>query len=772
MILTALRRIPAAAPSLLLSQCRSLALSLALTLALTLALSSALVTAAAAAPTVPEGAFGAGALQGDDPSVEARLLVDSSVIEGRERVRVGVLFEMDRGWHIYWRNSGETGFPTKLTWTAEGAEVGDTRWPAPHVFRESGDTLTTFGYADSVLLQSDLTVHAGIDDTLELSVDIQFLACKVECIPGQISLYRSMPTDVSTRLLDNASHALFEKWSSRVPKQPAEVGIAVDAVYSQSAIRPGDGFRAAISLVCAGEKSKASPCRGLRPDTKHIVESFVPDEMPGLHVRTTGSREHPFADGLLITLTGRADDDRTQGARLRGVARVRSGDGDLLAVDIDAPLPRAEATADVVLIANPWLDPEVRVGEQVSFPIAFLFALLGGLILNLMPCVLPVLAIKVFGIAERAHDDRKDVLMHGVAYTAGILATMLSLAAVVIALRSAGTAVGWGFQFQQPLFVAAISALVLVFALNLFGVFEIALPRSSLNEVGASSTGLRRSFFEGLLAVLLATPCSAPFLGTAVGFAFASSAPVIIGIFVAIGLGLAAPFVAITLVPAWAKWLPRGGHWMNHLRSLLGFALLATLVWLLWIIGRSNGTDGITLVLAFLVTLAVAVWGYGVRQRADESGRAPVTGFSILALTIAALVWMPLQPATEGQALETADDDSIAPFDPAAIASVLDAGRPAFVYFTADWCLTCKVNESVVLTDARVVDAFERFGIASFEADWTNPNEAIRLELARFGRAGVPMYLLYDPRRPTQPELLPDVLTVDLVIDALRKTSV
>jgi len=305
-------------------------------------------------------------------------------------------------------------------------------------------------------------------------------------------------------------------------------------------------------------------------------------------------------------------------------------------------------------------------------------------------------------------------------------------------------------------------------------VFEIAVPRSNLAAVGASAAGARRSFFEGLLAVLLATPCSAPFLGTAVGFAFASPAPVIVGIFVAIGLGLAAPFVAITLVPGWARLLPRGGAWMNHLRALLGFALLATLVWLLWIIGRTNGTEGITLMLAFLVALALAVWGYGVMQRADVSGRAPGTALSILVLTVAALMLMPLEPSTkaaDSEAVDPAEADTVAPFAPAAVASALDAGRPAFVYFTADWCLTCKVNEAVVLTDARVVQAFERFGIASFEADWTNPDETIRQELARFGRAGVPMYLVYDPRRPDEPELLPDVLTVDLVIDALRKAA-
>ncbi|MGH0032158.1 MAG: protein-disulfide reductase DsbD family protein, partial [Myxococcota bacterium] len=391
-------------------------------------------------------------------------------------------------------------------------------------------------------------------------------------------------------------------------------------------------------------------------------------------------------------------------------------------------------------------------------------------------CVLPVLAIKVFGIAERAHESRRQVAMHGVAYTAGILATMTALAVVVLALRSAGTAVGWGFQFQEPLFLVAISSVLVVFALNLFGVFEIGAPELGM-EVGAPG-GLRRSFFEGLLAVLLSTPCSAPFLGTAVGFAFAGSTATIVGIFLSIGLGLAAPFVAVSLLPGLARFLPRGGAWMLNLRAVLGFALLATVVWLLWVSGRTLGTDGMTLLLAYLMLLGFGVWLYGARQRARGDGRAPLFAASLLGAALLGMLALPLEPlarasadpVTGGAAAEAGGAQiDAAPFDPAAVQGALDGGKPVFVYFTADWCLTCKVNERLVLRDERVVRALDRVGVAAFEADWTRRDETIRAELARFGRAGVPMYLVYDPRAPERPEILPELLTVDRVLEALGR---
>ncbi|MFP6638996.1 MAG: protein-disulfide reductase DsbD domain-containing protein [Myxococcota bacterium] len=728
---------------------------------------------AGAAPNVPPEALGTGAAGQDGPVVEARLLVDAEAVAPGEVVPVGVFFELENGWHMYWRNPGDSGLPTRLSWNVEGAELGPLRWPAPYVFKESEAALTTYAYADSVLLQHDALITAQPGRRVKLSVDADFLVCKRICIPGRISLERSVPVQERPLEADKETRALFADWDKRVPVPPETYGLTVDELYSQSAIRPGDNFKGAVALTCDPNGENAAACRGLKPHLGEIENRLVPDALESIEIDISGSRMHPFSDGVLITFEGRADDSAPpEEQRLRGVARVANGRGETLLVDIDLPLPRAETGSEIVALVNPWLEPEPEYlfSGGISLWQAFVLALLGGLILNLMPCVLPVLAIKVFGIAERAHADRRGLVLNGATYTLGILTTMAVLAAVVIGLRSVGTSVGWGFQFQEPLFVASISALLLAFALNLFGVFEIGTLGSNWLQPGTGSenAGLRRSFFEGLLAVLLATPCTAPFLGTAVGFAFASTAPVILVIFLAIGLGLAAPFVAITFVPGWARLLPRSGPWMIQLRAVLGFALLATLVWLLWVVGRQVGTEGVSLLLAFLLALAAGVWIYGGRQRASEDGRAPFAAAVLILLAGAALVWLPLEAGrSESRAESNEVEESDMRFDPESVAREVAAGRPAFVYFTADWCLTCKLNEGAVLADDRIQREMERLDVATFKADWTLRDERIRQELARFGRAGVPLYLLYDPRRPTRPHVLPELLTVDRVLDAL-----
>jgi thiol:disulfide interchange protein DsbD len=735
-----------------------------------------------ARPGAPAGALRPGPEREGDPAVAARLVVDVIAIAPGETFRTGVWFALEPGWHIYWRNPGESGLATQLSWNVPGASIGPIQWPAPSVFSEldgsseargggsERSTVTSYGYSGSVLLYSEAVVRKD-DSRVDLEVAVDFVACQVECIPGRISLHQTVPLEAKARPADPDTLALFDEWSARVPTRPEALGLSVEALYSQSAVRPGDTFRAAISLSCALDGPDA-PCRSLRAVSERVDEYFAPDAQPSILWQVTGSRPQPLANGLLITLRGRATESAGERAdTLRGVVQLRNVRDEWLGVEVDLPLPFAAAGSEIVATDDARLEPARASDPSESLPVwrALGLALLGGLILNLMPCVLPILAIKVFGIAERAHADRRNVLADGAAYTLGITATMTALAGLVIALRAAGTAVGWGFQFQEPLFVASISVLLVVFALNLFGVFEIALPASARLDVGAQTTGARRSFFEGLLAVLLATPCTAPFLGTAVGFAFASSAPVILGIFLAIGLGLAAPFVAITLVPAWASWIPRSGPWMTAMRAGLGFALLATVVWLLWVFGRSVGTDGMSLLLGLLVVLSVGVSIYGALQRRRDTSRAPLAAVLTTGLTAVALLALPFDSApTPPSELRGLEFGEASPYDPAAVAAELATGRPVFVSFTADWCLTCKVNERVVLGDERVSNALTQRGFARFEADWTRRDEAIRTELARFGRAGVPMYLVYDPRHPDRPQVLSELLTVELFLDALR----
>jgi cytochrome c biogenesis protein CcdA len=393
---------------------------------------------------------------------------------------------------------------------------------------------------------------------------------------------------------------------------------------------------------------------------------------------------------------------------------------------------------------------------------ALALGLLGGLVLNLMPCVLPVLAIKALSLAELARRGPREALPHAAAYAVGVLGSMAALGLLVVGLRAAGTAVGWGFQFQEPRYVAAVGAVLVLFAANFFGVFEFGAAPVRLASFGASAVGARRSFFDGLLTVALATPCTAPFLGTAAGFAFASPAPVTLAIFLAIGLGLAAPLALVALVPGSARRLPRAGAWMEELRSGLGFLLLGTVVWLLWVLGRSLDASALAAVHLLLLAVAFLAWVHGRLQRRGRAPRpllAGAVGALVLALGLGALG----APAADPRAPDA--------WRPEAVEAELRAGRPALVVFTADWCLTCKMNEHLVLDDARVQSELARLDVAVFEADWTRRDERIRAELARFGRSGVPLYLVFSPATPGQPKLLPEVLSVDGVLQALRAAA-
>ncbi len=730
-----------------------------------------LAAVARAAPSVPESAFGSGAPDRGNDRIEGRLVLDRDAVRGGESFRVGVLLEMDRHWHVYWRNSGQSGAPPKLAWQIPGASVGAIEWPFPEVFREAEGFITTYGYTGEVLLASPVTLSSEvISGSVEIRVDANVLVCEIQCIPGELHLSRTLAVGSESRA--SAEYELFERWRARVPQPLGGRGLALEAMYSQSAVRPGDSFKAALSVhACAAGRPDSERCAELEPGAARLEDSFVPDHVGGVELAVTGARRPDFLQGgFVLSLTGDASADApaTTDSRMRGVLAV-TREGEPLFVEVDLPLPRAAPGAPVGQLTNPWLEAAASDSSAPALPFwrAVLLALLGGIVLNAMPCVLPVLAIKVFGLAELAQHGRAEMVRHGIAYTVGVLASMLALAAVVLALRAAGTSVGWGFQFQEPLFVAGISAVLVVFALSLFGVFELRIDVTQLADAGSQATGTRRSFFEGLLAVVLATPCTAPFVGTAVGFAFAGSTLTIVAIFLAIGLGLALPFLLVCLVPAWAKLVPRSGPWMSQLRAALGFALLGTVVWLLWILGRSSGSDAQAVLLAYLCALAAGVWIFGALQQSERPNAARVALVALVGLSLAGLRHLPVDSLPAAAAV----DESLGhPFSAASVAESRARG-PVFVYFTAEWCITCKVNEHGVLSDPRVRAELEKRRFEIFKGDWTRPDETIRAELARWGKAGVPLYLVYGSGETAQPIVLPELLTVDLFLNALQQVA-
>jgi len=732
------------------------------------------------APRVPAGAFAEAAFDGEEDRAAVRLLIDRERVRPGDSLRVGVLFDLDPGWHIYWKSPGDSGLPTELRWDAAQAEIGPIQWTTPHTFSEGDGLITTYGYSDRVLLYADARVAEDARDPLRIEVTAHFLACDITCIPGEVKLARELR--IGGESTPAASHvvALFDAAAAARPTPLAALGLEAQVLYSQSAIRPGDEFEAAIALGCQGR----ADCTPPRLAEDALGYAFIPDLIDGMQLEVTGSRPHPLSPGdVLIELHGRAGAAPPEAPqRLGGTVGLWSATGGAaIAAALDLPLPRAAAGADVAMIGTPWREsgrPELATDATATaatsggLPLgrALLLALLGGLILNLMPCVLPILAIKVFAMTDLAHSDRRNARAHGAAYGAGVVGSMLVLAAAVVALRAGGESVGWGFQFQQPVFVAGISAVLVVFALNLFGSFEIFVPTGGLAEVGSHAAGPRRSFFEGLLAVVLATPCSAPFLGTAVGFAFAGSPSTIFMIFAAIGTGLAAPFVLVTLHPGWARFIPRAGPWMNSLRAGLGFAVLATVVWLVWVVGRLVGIDGVGVLLAFLIAVAFAAWVFGQLQASGRTLPARSVAIAALVAGCVALSALPFDATSAAATREPEPGDAIR-WSPDGIRSALAQDRPAFVYFTADWCITCKVNEHSTLASDAVIAAFDEHGVRVFKGDWTRRDTAIADELARFGKGGVPMYLVYAPDAPDDPQLLPELLTPGLVVEAVRKAA-
>ena len=624
-----------------------------------------------------------------------------------------------------------------------------------------------------------------------LALEGRYLVCKVDCIPGQFALRREVgPASPEER-------ALFEHWEGRLPRAPEALGLRVESAISRAPLRPGDTATIALLLRCP---DKEESCRGLKIEGGE--HAFFPEADESVTWRLVEHRPLDKRRGLALQFRGVANANVPQEAvaSMGGVVRLRQGEGGAEApvvFSLDVPRgPRGVASRE---IGSPLLQmfdgeggraprlrseeaagpPEQR-GEEapVGLGQALLLGFLGGMLLNLMPCVFPVLAIKAAAFIRLAHEERGGVLAHGAAYTGGILLSFWALAAAVLGLRAVGLEVGWGFQFQEPWFLVALAAVLVLFSLNLFGVFELrgGGAGGAVDRLMATDRGVARSVAEGVLAVVLATPCSAPLMGTAVGFALTAGAATIVAVFTALGLGLAAPFVALTLVPGLTQRLPRPGPWMLTLKRLLGFALLFTTVWLLWVLGQVAGSGAMAGALVVLVSLALASWCWGTLEARGHGGAQRGLAAAALLAGVALVATFSLSSlgeqveAGEGAGAE-AEDEGWLPWSETRITQELEAGRPVFVDFTADWCITCKVNERTVLARDDVQRAVADLDVAMIKADWTRRQDDIRQVLAQHGKAGVPMYLVYTPGRPSAPQVLPEVLTPSVVIEALRQAA-
>jgi thiol:disulfide interchange protein DsbD len=643
-------------------------------------------------------------------------------------------------WHTYWRNPGDSGGATTLDWALPpGVVAGDIVWPLPE--RQRLQDLMNYGYSGEVYLPVPLEIPADArpGTTLPLSVTALFMVCSAEmCVPDELTLRLDLPVAAGAAPLETRHGAAIQRTLATAPR-PGGLNARVT--------REGETLR--LSVTGAEIADLQGDDVYFFPFTGGVVDH------PGTQVLSRGP------EGLSLALpAGRAVLAAGLTAPLTGVLATADGAWELTAA-IGEPLPGTSGDAA----------PGVSLAGLLQ---AALFALLGGLILNLMPCVFPVLAIKAAALSASAH-DRGEARRDGLAFLAGVLTTFLLLALVLIALRAAGQALGWGFQLQAPPVIAALALLMLAVGLNLSGLFEIGLSAQGAGSRLTRLPGGAGAFFTGVLAVVVAAPCTAPFMAAALGAALVMPAPLAIGVFLMLGLGLALPYLLVSLSPGLLARLPRPGPWMSRFRALLAFPMYATAGWLGWVFARQAGPDALALLLAAAVALALALQLWGWTQHAGAAGRdGRLPG---VAAALALLLTLGLTTLAAGAARTPAagagPDPAPTPaaaWSPQAVAEARAAGKVVLVNFTADWCVTCKINERVALSTPEVQAALQAAGAVYLVGDWTLRDDAIAAELDRHGRSGVPLYLLYRPGDEA-PRLLPQLLTPGLVAGAVRDAA-
>ena len=706
--------------------------------AVSLAIFSPLATAASAVVTTGE--------------VRAELVAHApqGVAPGRE-VWLGLKVVHQPHWHTYWKNPGDSGLPTTLVWTLPaGVTAGEIAWPTPKKLPVG--PLVNYGYEDTLLLPVPLRVDAGFTGTaLDVRLTAQWLVCKEVCIPQQGDFALSVPVQASS-----ASNAAdFEAAAARMPR-PAP-GASAQAVLADGArvLRVTvSGLPAALQgreLAFFAETAGVIE-HAARPATRWQQGVWHAD------VPVASQRfESPSQMQAVLTAPGIAAGVQV-GIAIEGTWPPLAPPSLQTAAEQPSPLG-AQGNARAVPPA-----PAPAAASPLPYAVALLFALLGGALLNLMPCVFPILSLKLLGFAGHAH-SRRTMLANGLAYSVGVVLSFVGLAALLLALRAGGEQIGWGFQLQSPMFIAALAVLFTLIALNLAGLYDFG----SLLPSGLASMRLRHpladSALTGVLAVAIASPCTAPFMGAAVGLAFALPPVQALTLFAVLGVGMALPYLAASAWPGLTRLLPKPGVWMATFKTAMAFPMLATVVWLAWVLGQQTGTDGIAALLAVLVALAFALWAWG---RIDSGriarlawGTAGVV-FLGLALSWAVPSWRAAQAAVPAANAEARWQ----PWSAAHVAALNAEGRAVFVDFTAAWCVTCQVNKRTTLGNAAVLAHLDAQRVALMRADWTRRDAAISAELARLGRNGVPVYAIYKPGQ-AMPTLLPELLSPQLLRDAL-----
>lgn len=714
---------------------------------------AALALQALLAATLLAGAAVAGPVV-NSGHIESELVTQEAGIAPGGTIYVALRQKIIPDWHTYWRNPGDAGEATKIVWTLPaGWTAGDMVWPTP--IKAKLGPLLDYAYEGEVLIPVPISAPADaqVGTTISLNAAVSYLVCEQVCVPEDAKLTVLLPVVAGAAGADPKWGPVIADVLAKAPK-PA----GLKAVFKL------DGQ--ALKLAVTGGPLKGADMAGAYffPYSPKVIE----------HAADQVIDRGP--EGLTLTLKPGYDfvGGGTAPAEMLGVLSTKAGAWEVTAT---AGEPPASAGG----LGAPAAETAPATGGAVSGGLvgALLFAFVGGLILNLMPCVFPVLSMKAASLAGHAHDAGKTRLQ-GLVFLLGVVATFLALAGVLLAVRAGGAAVGWGFQLQSPIVIAGLALLMLLVALNMSGVFEIGTSVQNVGSGASSQGGATGAFFTGALAVVVAAPCTAPFMAGALGYALTQPALVSLAVFLALALGFAAPFVAVAFIPGLLRLLPRPGAWMDVLKKGLAFPMYGAALWLVWVFSQQADTLALGEVLVAGVLAAFGAWLYGLAQSRGAAGKDAIVPTLVALLAVGLAIALAVSAAISAKPPTTAAAASAqAPSGPGLAAEVWSpekvkelqaAGRPVLVDFTAAWCVTCQVNEKVALSGAKVAEAFKAQNAVYLKADWTNRDPAIAKALAGFNRVGVPLYVVY-PKNGGQPVILPQLLTEGLVIEAIEKAG-
>ncbi len=684
-------------------------------------------------------------------NVKAHLVSEVLAIGPGQSFWVALDFDIRDGWHTYWRNPGDSGQATKLEWhLPPGFTAGDIVWTTPHRFEVP--PLVNYGYAKHAVHLIEITAPKDLQSApVVLSAKASWLVCSDVCIPEDAVLQLKMPVGDRPGPADPSDAALFRAARGELPS-PEPAATTVHVQNGQLVLALGKEWGATLPQITS--------------------LAFFPYDDGGIEYAAAQILTRHKDD---IELAMKVGYKPPKDAVVRGVLLATEQNGNdtvTVPIEIAAQFAGAGAAAG----ANTRVAAIAGAKTAASLPLLLLFALLGGLILNLMPCVFPVLSIKAMGLVEQAKRHPATVRAKGAAFAAGVIGSMLGLAGALLALRAGGEQIGWGFQLQSPVFVTLLVYLLLAVGLNLSGVFEVGGGLAGMGDGLTRGDSYRAAFFTGVLTTLVATPCTAPFMAFAVGAALTQPPFIALCIFAALGFGLALPYLLLSFAPWTRRILPKPGAWMDTLKQIFAFPIYASAAWLLWVLAQETSPIGLGAALAGAILIALAAWCYQKSKSSASGGR--VAGLITAAVSVLLAIVLPLH-STDVVSASTAGGSSAAVggahgwqnYDATEVAKLNAAGQPLLVNFTASWCLTCLVNERNAFADSAVREIFRSKKIALMKGDWTNRDPAITKALAEFGRAGVPLYVVYNSKPgSTEPVILPQLLTANIVRSVFANT--